>query len=349
MARSRLPGATLKILLTLLVLAAGVVAVTASSHAAPATQRSDVTLTLYNAQHVPLAEAWAADFTRSTGIKVAIRSGKDFELANQIVQEGASSPADIFITENSPAMTVVANAGLFAPVDQATLAQVPARFSSPIGDWTGIAARSTVFVYNPSLISPDALPTSMMDLANPEWQDRFGIAPAGADFQAIVSGVLALKGVDATSAWLNGLKSNARIYSGNGAILRAVNAGEIPGGIIYHYYWYADRNESGANSANTELLFFGNQDPGAFVSVSGGGVLKSSKHSLEAQQFLAYMTSKQGQQILSDSNAMEYAIASETPANPKLKPLAELDPPDVDLSSLNGPQVINLMQKAGLL
>jgi iron(III) transport system substrate-binding protein len=46
---------------------------------------------------------------------------------------------------------------------------------------------------------------------------------------------------------------------------------------------------------------------------------------------------------------MEYSIASEVPANPKLKPLAELDPPDVDLSSLNGPQVIDLMQKAGLL
>src|SRR3954447_10671088 len=170
--RSLLRGTTLRILVALLVLGLAVVAVTASSQAAsPAKQASNVTLTLYNAQHVPLAEAWAADFTRSTGIKVAIRSGKDFELANQIVQEGASSPADIFITENSPAMTVVANAGLSAPVAQAPLARVPPRFSSPIGDWTGIAARSTVFVYNPSLISPDALPTSMMDLANPEWQD----------------------------------------------------------------------------------------------------------------------------------------------------------------------------------
>ena len=34
----------------------------------------------------------------------------------------------------------------------------------------------------------------MMDLANPEWQDRFGIAPNGADFQAIVSAVVELKG-----------------------------------------------------------------------------------------------------------------------------------------------------------
>src|SRR6266542_1400686 len=76
--------------------------------------QSDVTLNLYNSQHVTLAEAWAADFTSMTGIKVAIRSASDFVLANQIVQEGDASPADVYITENSPAMTIVGNNGLFA-------------------------------------------------------------------------------------------------------------------------------------------------------------------------------------------------------------------------------------------
>jgi iron(III) transport system substrate-binding protein len=307
------------------------------------------TLTLYNAQHVPLAEAWVQDFTQQTGIQVAIRSGKDFELANLLVQEGASSPADVFITENSPAMTIVSNAGLFAPVDVETLSQVPPQLSSPVGDWTGIAARSTVFAYNPSLITSDALPVSMMDLANPEWAGKIGIAPAGADFQAIVSAVLSLRGPDATAQWLRGLKENARIYQGNSAIMRAVNQGEITGGIIYHYYWYGDRRESGTNSRNVELLYFGNEDPGAFLSVSGGGVLQSSRYPAEAQQLLGYITSARGQQVLSDSNAMEYAIASSVPAHPMLKPLAELNYPYVDLSTLNGPQVIDLMQRAGLL
>jgi iron(III) transport system substrate-binding protein len=311
--------------------------------------QSDVTLTLYNAQHVPLAEAWTADFTQQTGINVQMRSASDFVLANQLVQEGDASPADVFITENSPAMQIVASNGLFAPVDPATLEQTPAQLRSPAGNWTGIAARSTVFVYNPSLLPADQLPASMMELANPEWQDRFGIAPAGADFQAIVSAVLALRGSEGTSAWLAGLKANARTYSGNRAIMSAANNGEIPGGIIYHYYWYGDRNESGANSSNVELHFFGHQDPGAFVSVSGGGVLKASKHAAEAQQFLAYLTSVRGQQMLSDSNAMEYSIASGVAPNPKLKPFDELDPPAVNLSTLNGPAVVDLMQKAGLL
>jgi iron(III) transport system substrate-binding protein len=131
--------------------------------------------------------------------------------------------------------------------------------------------------------------------------------------------------------------------------MAAANTGEVQGGIIYHYYWFGDRNESGANSSNVELHYFGNKDPGAFVSVSGGGVLKSSRHPAEAQQLLAYMTSARGQQLLSDSNAMEYSIASGVSPNPKLKPLVDLNPPDVDVAALNGRLVVALMQKAGLI
>jgi iron(III) transport system substrate-binding protein len=307
-------------------------------------------LTLYNAQHENLVKGMVEGFTKETGVQVDVRSGKDFDLANQIVQEGASSPADAFITENSPAMQVVAAKGLFAPIDKATLAQVPARFVPSSGDWMGVAGRSTVFVYNPKLLATSALPGSIMDLSGSTWKDKVGIAPSGADFQAVVSAVVALKGADAGLTWLKGLKANAKVYSGNGAILRAVNAGEIPGGIIYHYYWYQDRADSGANSNNTELHFFQNKDAGGFFSISGLGALKSSKNPNEAQALLRYMTGKAGQQVLANGTfSLEYTLNPEVTNNPKLKPFSELSIPDVDLARLNGTQVIDLMQQAGLL
>lgn len=332
----------------------GALALTASSmHPSPTVAaraaQSGVTLTLYNAQHVPLAEAWAADFTKMTGIKVQMRSASDYVLANQLVQEGDASPADLFITENSPAMVIVSNAGLFAPTDAGTRAAVPAQWQSPVGDWVGIAARTTVFVYNPVLLPSANLPKSMMDLSDPSWKDRIGVAPAGADFQAIVSAVLQLRGSEETAAWLAGLRNNARAYGGNRAVMAAANSSEIEGGIIYHYYFFGDRADTGSSSRNVELHYFGNQDPGAFVSVSGGGVLKSSKYPAEAQQLLAYITSERGQNLLSGSKAMEYSVASGVPAHPALKPLIELNPPLVDISALNGPEVVNLMQRAGLI
>lgn len=309
----------------------------------------NATLTFYNAQHENLVKPIVDAFTKETGVKVNLRAGKDFDMANQIVQEGASSPADLFITENSPAMQIVAAKGLFAPVDKATLAQIPARYSPTTGDWIGVAARATVLVYNSQQVQQAALPKSLLDLATPAWQGKVGIAAAGADFQAIVSAVLALSGPDATLTWLKGLKANAKIYSGNGAVMRAVNAGEIATGVIYHYYWYQDRAESGQNSKNTELYFFPANDPGAFLSISGLGVLKGSKSLNEAQALVRYMTGKVGQQVLADSPALEYSLNPVVPTNSKLKPLSELRPPDVDVAKLNGPQVVELMQQAGLL
>jgi len=309
-------------------------------------------LVIYNAQHKSVGEMWGKAFTKATGIKVVLRNGKDFELANQLVEEGAGSRADVFLTENSPAISVVERAGLFTPVDAATLEQVPERYSTTSGNWIGIAARSTAFVYNKDKIQPDALPKSILDLAKPEWKGRWGAAPGGADFQAIVSAVLELEGAAATKQWLAGMKANFTEYSNNIATMKAVNEGESDGGIIYHYYWYRDQAENKQDSGNTALHFFGTQtaqDPGAFVSLSGGGVLKGSKNADKAQQFLKYITGAEGQKALADSAEFEYSVGSDVSSNPALKPLDELESPIVDPSKLNGQTVITLMTDAGLI
>ncbi len=180
-----------------------------------------------------------------------------------------------------------------------------------------VRRRSTVLVYNTDLVEESELPASIMDLANPEWAGRISFSPTGADFQAIVAAVLELEGEDATRAWLEGIKDNGTVYDGNNVVLESVNAGESEVGIIYHYYWNRDQAESGEVSDNSALYFFRDQDPGAFVSVSGAGVLASSDKKDEAEQFVEFLTSETGQQGLADSYALEYP----------LNPAVTLDPP----------------------
>lgn len=310
---------------------------------------ADDGIVVYNAQHESLTKAWVERFTKETGIKVTVRNGDDTEMGNQIVQEGAASPADVFLTENSPAMVLVDNAGLFAPVAPTTLEQVEAAYRPAHGKWVGIAARSTVFVYNPAKLPEADLPKSLMDLAGPAWKGRWGASPAGADFQAIVAAVLELKGEAATLEWLKGMKSNVTAYRGNSAVLKAVNAGQIDSGVIYHYYSFGDQAKTGENSNNTALHYFKHKDPGAFVSVSGGGVLASSKHKEQAQALLKWITGKDGQDILKTGKSFEYAVGKNAPSNPKLVPLSQLDAPVVDASKLDSKKAVDLMTQAGLL
>ena len=306
-------------------------------------------ITVYNAQHESLTKEWIDAFTAETGIKVTVRQGDDTEMSNQIVQEGQASPADVFLTENSPAMAQVENAGLFADVDKATVDQVPAEFRPSTNKWTGIAARSTVLVYDKNKLSADKLPKSMLDLANPEWKGKWAASPSGADFQAIVSALLELKGEAVTQEWLKGMKENSKAYKGNSTAMKAVNAGEVDAALIYHYYYYGDQAKTGENSNNVTPFYFKNQDPGAFVSISGGGVLKSSKNAEAAQAFLKFITGKKGQEVLQKGTSFEYAVGSGVPSNDKLVPLAELQAPTVDPAKLNSAKVTELMTQAGLL
>jgi iron(III) transport system substrate-binding protein len=315
----------------------------------PGLARADEGIVVYNAQHQALTEAWADGFTKDTGIKVTLRNGDDTELGNQLVQEGAASPADVFLTENSPAMALVDNAGLFASVDAATLAQVPATFKAADGKWIGIAARSTVFAYDTRKLKEADLPQSLLDLADPKWSGHWGAAPAGADFQAIVSALLQLKGETETANWLKAMKAGALAFKGNGAAMKAVNAGQIEGAVIYHYYYFGDQAKTGENSNNVALHYFRHQDPGAFVSVSGGGVLASSKHAADAQAFLKWITGPAGQEILKTGNSFEYAVGNGAASNPKLVPLADLQAPQIEPSTLNSKAVSDLMTAAGLL
>lgn len=310
----------------------------------------DDALVVYNAQHESLTRQWADAFTAETGIEVELRNGSDFDLGNQLVAEGDASEADLYLTENSPAISMVAREGLLAPVADPTLEQVPEQYRPSSGDWVGIAARSTVFVYNKDTVDEADLPKSFADLASPRWKGNWGAAPAGADFQAIVSASLDLNGEEATRTWLASLEGpdgEFATYKGNKPILAAVNAGEIDGGVIYHYYYFGDQAGTGESSQNVVQHYFRNGGPESFVSLSGGGVLAGAPHAEDAQRFLEFITSVKGQEILRDSS-FEYPVASDVEANPELVPLAELNAPDVDPAGLNGREVSELMISLGL-
>lgn len=306
-------------------------------------------ITVYNAQHESLTQEWADAFSEETGIVVVIRNGGDLEMGNQLIQEGANSPADVFLTENSPAMVLVDNAKLFEPLPADILDQVPAQYRPEDGHWTGIAARSTVFAYNTDKLTADTLPKTMAELADPAWKGRWAASPNGADFQAIVAAYLTLEGEEATVAWLKGMKDNVVPVRGNRAAMAAANTGEVDGALIYHYYWFGDQAGTKESSDKVALHYFGHQDPGAFVSISGGGVLASSKNKADALKFIKFITGKDGQAVLREGTSYEYTVGVDQAANAALKPLADLDAPVVDPTQLDNAKAAALMTAAGLL
>jgi len=306
-------------------------------------------LVIYNAQHEQLLDEIVPAFEEETGIEVELRNAKDLELSNQLVQEGDASDADVFLTENSPAMSQVEQAGLFAELPAEVLDVIPEMYRPASGLWTGFVARSTVLVYNTGLIEESELPASILELAEPEWAGRLSFSPTGADFQAIVAAVLELEGEEATRAWLEGIKENGTVYDGNNVVLESVNSGESEVGIVYHYYWERDREEGGDVHGDSAQYYFADQDPGAFVSVSGAGILESSDMKDEAEEFMEFLVGEEGQQIIADSYALEYPLNPDITLEQGVKPFSELEPPAVNVSDLDAEAVVDLMTEVGFL
>ena len=316
-------------------------------------------ITLYNGQHVQTAQNLVSAFEKATGITVNIRSDDEDTLADQIVTEGSHSPADVFLTENSPPLESLQAKGLLAKVDSSTLSLTPAKYSSPDGDWVGVSARVSVLIYNPSRISASQLPTRVSQLAEAKYKGKLALAPQETDFQPIVTAYDRAYGKAATLSWLKAINANAsgHVYPDNETIADEVNRGAVAFGIVNQYYWYRMRAEVGAGNVHSDITHFAAGDPGYVVDVSGAGVLKSSTHQAAAQKFVAFLVSKQGQEILAtpgtgpeQSLSFEYPIASGVTTHAGETPFSQLQPYPISIAQLgDGTAAVTLMRQAGLL
>jgi iron(III) transport system substrate-binding protein len=313
---------------------------------------SSKSITLYNGQHEQTTDALVARFEKLTGITVNVRNDDEDVLASQIAAEGSNSPADVIYTENSPALEYLQQKGLLAPVTASTLTHTPSRYDSPQGDWVGVSARVSVLIYNTRLLKPSQLPRSVMQLADPEWKGKLAFAAGETDFQPIVTSVARTYGDAAALRWLEALKRNAgsHIYPDNETITNEVNLGQAAIGVINQYYWYRERAQVGAANMHSAIAYLAPRDPGYVIDVSGAGILKSSQHQAEAQKFLAFMVSAQGQQIIGHSDSFEYPIASGVKTSQPETPFADLRPNSIGVNTLgDGATAISLLQKAQLL
>ena len=311
---------------------------------------AEPSIVLYNGQHLQLTNEIVAAFTRHTGIHVLVRTNDGIVLADQILQEGGSSPADVYLTENSPELMVLEQHGLLDKVSPETLAQVPARDSSATGHWVGVALRVSSLSYDPHLVAPSALPASLLDLARPRWKGKVAVAPIDSDFPPLVGAVVATYGKAAAVRWLAGLKRNALIYQDEEAVVAAVNRGDAAVGIANQYYWYRLQLEVGRGAMHSSLFYFPHHNVGSVENISGAAVLASAHQRAEAQEFLAFLVSPAGQRIIATSDDYEYPARTGIAPSSLLPPLSMVSPATIPAATLGNDQTAaQLIEQAGLV
>jgi len=329
------------------------IAVVAALAAAVATAAgcggSDDTLTVYSGREEELVAPLFDTFEEETGVDVEVRYGDSAELAATIAEEGGNSPADVFFAQDPGSLGSVESQLDVLPDE--ILDRVDTRFRDADGRWTGTSGRSRVLVYNTDALSEDEVPDTVQDLLDERWDGRIGVAPTNASFQAFVTAMRLSEGDDATRKWLTDLKAlHPKIYEKNTPIVEAAASGEIDLGLVNHYYLYLVREEQ--PDAPIENHFLEEGDPGALVSVAGAAVLASSGQSENAQRFVDFLLSDDGQRFYVDeAEEAEYPLVAGIDAKAGLPPLASLHGPDVDLTSFGAEHeaTIELLRETGYL
>ncbi|MGH2878900.1 MAG: extracellular solute-binding protein [Solirubrobacteraceae bacterium] len=304
---------------------------------------------LYNGQHPQLTRALVNAFERQSGIDVRVRTGDGIVLADQLLQEGKGSPADVYLTENSPELVTLDQHGLLTKVARSTLGRVPDRYNAPSGNWVAVARRVSALAYDPKLISASALPTSILQLAKPSWKGKVALAPTDSDFAPLVGAIIATYGEKNAADWLAGLKRNGQLYQSDEAVVAGLNRGDVATGIVNNYYWYRLRLELGAANMHSALYYFPNRDVGSILNISGAAVLAGAAHPGNAKRFLSFLVSKPAQEIVAHGDDYEYPVRPGVPPNSELPALSTIAPATLSPVKLGNDQpAARLIQESGL-
>ena len=305
-------------------------------------------LTIYSGRDEALVGPVLQDFVDVTGIDVDIRYGDSGELALLLNQEGDKTRADVFLSQSpGPAAAVAAGAGL-AELDASILELVDERWRGADGKWIGVTARQRVLVYNTEMVDEEELPESVFDLVEPDYESEVAVAPTNASFQDFVTAMRATEGEDVTREWLEGMVANgAQTYADNSSIVAAVGRGEIPMGLVNHYYNFRALEED--PSLPSRNYVFPADDLGSLLIDSTVGILAETDHRDDAELFVEYLLDRGAQEFLT-RETFEYPLVDGAAPPDELPPLDELEGPDVDLTALDDLEATaRLIEDSGLL
>ncbi|MEW6582863.1 MAG: iron ABC transporter substrate-binding protein [Actinomycetota bacterium] len=309
---------------------------------------SGPTLTVYSGREEGIVGPLLEGFEKETGIDVEVRYGDSAELAATISEEGGNSPADVFFAQDAGSLGSIVDR--LAPLPAATLDRVPAQLRDPEGHWVGTSGRVRVVAYNTETYKEGDLPDAILDYVDPRFRNRVGIAPTNASFQAFVTGMRLSLGDERTREWLTALKDNgAKVYEKNLQIVEAVASGEVDLGLVNHYYLYLHKKEQPDAPVANRFMRAG--DPGGLVNVAGAGVLASSDDAEDANRFVEYLLSEEGQRFyVEEAREAEYPVAAGVKPAAGLPPLSSLKGPDVPLESLGGEleETLEMLSEVGL-
>jgi iron(III) transport system substrate-binding protein len=301
----------------------------------PACSSDEERLVVYSGRTQDLIGPLLERFADETGISIDVRYGDSADLALQIDTEGERSPTDVFISQSPGAVGFLDAQGRLKPLPDDVLSLVAEGNHAGDGTWIGLSGRVRVLVYNTEVVDEADLPDSVLDLTAPDYEGEVAVAPSNGSFIDFVTAMREELGDDVAEQWLNDMADNdAQPYANNNAIVEAVGRGEIPMGLVNHYYNVRATSEN--PSVPSENWFFPAEgDIGSLLIVTAVSKIDTTDMDEEAERLVEFLLTEESQRYFAEET-FEYPLIDGVDPVEGVPPIADLTVTRVDLDELGG-------------
>lgn len=279
----------------------------------------------------PIAEA----FEKKTGIKVRLvtdtEETKSTGLLNRLIAEKNRPQADLFWSGDPVRTAILKQKGITEIYKSPNAKGLPELYSDPDGHWTGFSARARVLLYNKKAFPEDKKPTSIMDLINPEFRGKGGIAnPLFGTTSMHAAALFEVLGEKQATAFFEALtKNSVRMLSSNGEIKRLVSQGDLAFGVTDT----DDANEAIKDGKPVGIIYPDKDGMGTLVIPNAVSLIKKAPNPKSAQRFIDYLLTAETEKALALSAAQMPVRANiSTPFG--VKKLEQIVPMKVDYSKV---------------
>ena len=223
------------------------------------------------------------------------RSGTEEVVSRFLLEAEAGSPqADVLLLADAPTFEILKARDLLEAYDAPNAADLDAAYYDPEGYYYGTKLIATVIVYNTSLVTEPV--TSWTELA--QLQDQVAMpSPSYSGAAAYNLGVLKrTEGVG--FAYYENLNGNGVFLTqGNGAVFRAVAAGEKPYGMMVEFVPIREAK----NGSPVAVVY---PDEGVPAITEPVGIVAGTPNLAAAQAFVDFLLSPEGQTLAADMSYM---------------------------------------------
>lgn len=276
------------------------------------------------------SEELMEDFEAETGLTVRaqydIEAAKTVGHVRAIIEEKNRPRTDVF-WNNEIAQTIrLAELGLLEPYDSPSAADIPELFRDPERRWTGFAARARVLIVNNDLVPAGEEPKGTLDLLDPKWAGKGGIArPLTGTTLTHATALYQVMGEEWTRDFFDkvvagNLAETIALPTSNGQSMTLVENGAL----AWAWTDTDDFNVARVNGAPVRRVYPDQEAGDGVLSIDGEAIgtllipntvmlLKDAPHSDNAKIFIDWVLRREIEERLAFSRSAQIPVRADVP------------------------------------